>query len=204
MLLVWDNATRWRSQRTSLNWRRQSGGPWQRETRRREPWKRNVKRRRRERENEKERWQSNKNKTWKNKTGWTTALMRAIGWPTQGSPFPGSSCPFLSGKIIFVPPRDPFNAREDWWQPLFEPTSSLSLSPEHHPIIFGSALHLSFRSSSFAFLSLIIFCIIFSVTRLLRGCFHFLNKYRDNDWSNATFLTRYLIYTSLNFQNWET
>lgn len=152
MLLVWDNATRWRSQRTSLNWRRQSGGPWQRETRRREPWKRNVKRRRRERENEKERRQSNKNKTWKNKTGRTTALMRAIGWPTQGSPFPGSSCPFLSGKIIFVPPRDPFNAREDWWQPLFEPTSSLSFSLSRAP-----PNNLWLRATSF--FSLFAFCV---------------------------------------------
>lgn len=51
MLLSGDNATRRRSQRTSLNWRRQSGGLWRRETRRREMEKRNEeKRRKRKRE----------------------------------------------------------------------------------------------------------------------------------------------------------
>lgn len=63
-----------------------------------------------EREKEKERRQSDRNKTWKNKTGRTTTLMRATGWPTQRSPFPGSSCS-LVGEDNFCSVAGPLRRR---------------------------------------------------------------------------------------------
>lgn len=96
-ILVRIETTRRRSQGTSLNWRRQSGGPWRRETRRwrdETGWNEMGRAAERKREKGGRERESGGNKTWKNKTGRTT-LMRATGWPTQGSLFPGSSWPLV-------------------------------------------------------------------------------------------------------------
>lgn len=106
MLLIWDNATRRRSQERVLIGADNpvARGDVKRKDKRREKetWREERKRERRE---------SNKNKTWKNKTGRTTTLMRAMRWPTQGSPFPGSSCS-LVGEDNFCSVAGPLRRRK--------------------------------------------------------------------------------------------